>query len=69
MSIGTKSSSDVTLQISINTNIVGTFTLPANAFRSNTQSISLSMLPTDYMTADLLTTGGENLTLTLEYNT
>jgi hypothetical protein len=69
LSIGTKSSANVTLQISINTNIVGTFTLLANTFRSNTQSISLSMLPTDYMTADLLTTGGENLTLTLEYNT
>ena len=69
LSIGTVSQSAVTLQIRINTNIVGTFTLPANSYRSNTQSISLSMLTTDYMTVDLLTTGGENLTLTLEYNT
>ena len=69
LSIGTVSQSAVTLQIRINTNIVGTFTLPANSYRSNTQSISLSMLTTDYMTVDLLTAGGENLTLTLEYNT
>lgn len=68
LSVGTSSSSDIVLRININNSIVGTFTLSANSFRSTTQTLSLTMLPTDYMTADLLTTGGENLTLTLEYN-
>jgi hypothetical protein len=69
LSIGVMSASDVVLQVRINTDIVGTFTLSANSFRSTTQTINLTMATTDYMTADLLTTGGENLTLTLEYNT
>jgi hypothetical protein len=68
LSVGTSSSSDIVLRININNSIVGTFTLSANSFRSTTQTLSLTMSPTDYMTADLLTTGGENLTLTLEYN-
>lgn len=68
ISIGIASLVDTVLQIKINNNIVGTFVLPANAFRSVTQPLSLTMLASDYMTADLLTTGGENLTLTLEYN-
>jgi len=68
LSIGILSTSDVTLQIKINTAIVGSVTLTANSYKSSTQSFNLTMSPTDYMTADLLTTGGENLTLTLEYN-
>lgn len=68
LTVGTSSPTDIVLRININNSIVGTFTLPANSFRSTTQTLSLTMLPTDYMTADLLTTGGENLTLTLEYN-
>jgi hypothetical protein len=68
LTVGVTSTSDITLQLKINTTIVGSVTLTANSYKSSTQTINLTMSSTDYMTADLLTTGGENLTLTLEYN-
>lgn len=68
LTVGTSSTTNATLILNINNSIVSTFTLPANSFRSTTQNLSLTLLPTDFMTADLLTSGGENLTLTLEYN-
>lgn len=69
LTIGTSSSTDTILNIRINNVIVGTFTLSANLFRSTTQTLNLTMTSTDYMTADLTTTGGSNLSLFLEYNT
>jgi hypothetical protein len=68
ISIGARSAYDVILQININAVMVEMITLPANSYKSITETFSLSMSPTDFMTVDLLTTGGENLTLTLEYN-
>jgi len=65
--VGVQSASPISATLKKNGVSVGAVTISANASKSTPQAVSIPVLSTDYLTADLTTSGGENLSLTLVY--
>lgn len=51
-----------------NGSTIATVNIPANADKSTNQAVSLAVTATDYLTVDVMTTGGKNLNLTMVYS-
>lgn len=69
LSLGVNSSAACTVQILLNNSIQQTITLPANTSRTSLSSFTLSVTTSDFISVNVITTGGQNLSLTMEYNT
>lgn len=69
LSLGVNNTAATTVQILLNNVIQQTITLAANTSRSTLSSFTLTATTSDYISVNVTTTGGQNLSLTMEYNT
>jgi hypothetical protein len=68
LSIGVNSQEEVTVNVNKNGIMVGSISLPPDTEKSDKQPLPLTVTENDYLTVDLLTTGGKNLNLIMVYS-
>lgn len=66
--VGVQSNSPISANLKKNGVVVGSVSISANTDKSSIQNLSIALTTSDYLTADLATTGGENLSITLVYS-
>jgi hypothetical protein len=67
-SIGTASTADITADIRVNGVSKGTIVLPANAHRSTNTTLNIPLLTTDFVTANITASDGQDLSINLIYS-
>lgn len=68
LAIGVNSNKEVRVNVNKNGIIVGSVSLPPDTEKSDKQPLPITVTENDYLTVDLLTTGGKNLNLIMVYS-